>query len=118
MKDMMEYKGYFGSVHYSDEDELFYGKAEFIRSLISYEGHDVSSLKTSFYEAVEDYLELCQQRGTEPEKAFKGSFNVRTGTDLHRRATLSAQQQGMNLNRLVTEALEQYLQQSSTPSRQ
>ncbi|MCG9890387.1 MAG: type II toxin-antitoxin system HicB family antitoxin [Thermosynechococcaceae cyanobacterium MS004] len=118
MKDMMEYKGYFGSVHYSDEDELFYGKAEFIRSLISYEGHDVSSLKTSFHEAVEDYLELCQQRGTEPEKAFKGSFNVRTGSDLHRRATLSAQQQGMNLNRLVTEALEQYLQQSSTPSRQ
>ncbi len=109
MKDMMEYKGYFGSVHYNDEDALFYGKAEFIRSLISYEGHDVLSLKTSFHEAVDDYLDLCQQRGMEPETAFKGSFNIRTGTDLHRRAALSAQQRGVNLNRLVTDAIEHYL---------
>lgn len=109
MKNMMEYKGYFGSVHYNDEDALFYGKAECIRSLISYEGHDVLSLKTSFQEAVDDYLDLCQQRGIEPETAFKGSFNIRTGTDLHRRAALCAQQRGVNLNKLVTDALEHYL---------
>lgn len=105
----MEYKGYFGSVHYNDEDALFYGKAEFIRSLISYEGHDVLSLKISFHEAVDDYLALCEEMGTKPETAFKGSFNVRTGSDLHRRATLCAQKRGVNLNRLVTEALEHYL---------
>ena len=37
MKDMMKYKGYFGSVHYSDDDNLFYGKLEFIRALVSYD---------------------------------------------------------------------------------
>lgn len=109
MKDMMEYKGYFGSVHYNDEDALFYGKVEFVRSLISYEGQDVLSLKASFHEAVNDYLGLCQHRGTEPEKAFKGSFNIRPGSDLHRRAAISAQQRGVNLNKLVTDALEHYL---------
>ncbi len=30
MKDMMSYKGYYGSVHYSDEDRIFHGKIEFI----------------------------------------------------------------------------------------
>ncbi|QUY40382.1 antitoxin HicB (plasmid) [Acaryochloris marina S15] len=51
MKNMIEYQGYFGSVHFSNEDEVFYGKVEFIRSLISYEGTDVQSLKAAFQEA-------------------------------------------------------------------
>ncbi|WP_293025544.1 MULTISPECIES: type II toxin-antitoxin system HicB family antitoxin [unclassified Moorena] len=105
----MKYKEYLGSVNYNDEDEIFYGKVEYIRSLISYEGQDVKSLRASFYEAVDDYLELCKLKGIEPEKPFKGSFNIRPGTDLHRRAAYAAIERGINLNHLVTEALEQYL---------
>lgn len=56
----MECKGYLGSINYNDEDKIFYGRVEYIRSLISYEGHDVESLQHSFYEAVEDYLELTR----------------------------------------------------------
>jgi predicted HicB family RNase H-like nuclease len=41
MKDMMTHKGYYGSVCYNDEDRIFYGKVEFIRALVSYEGTDV-----------------------------------------------------------------------------
>ena len=109
MKNLMKYKEYLGSVNYNDSDEIFYGKVEYIRSLISYEGHDVESLRASFHEAVDDYLELCQHQGIEPEKPFKGSFNIRPGSDLHRRAAIAAQERGINLNQLVTEALEQYL---------
>ncbi|WP_293087198.1 type II toxin-antitoxin system HicB family antitoxin [Moorena sp. SIO4A1] len=105
----MKYKEYLGSVNYNDEDEILYGKVEYIRSLISYEGQDVESLRASFHEAVDDYLELCQLKGIEPEKPFKGSFNIRPGTELHRRAAYAAIEQGINLNQLVTEALEQYL---------
>ncbi len=60
MKDMMEYKGYLGSVHYSDEDSVFHGKLEFIRALVTYEGTNVKSLRSSFKEAVNDYLDLCE----------------------------------------------------------
>ena len=109
MKDMMTYKGYYGSVHYSDEDQVFHGKIEFIRSLVSYEGTDVKSLHTTFKEAVDDYLELCEEESKEPEMSFKGSFNVRTGPDLHRRAILCAKSKGMNLNSIITDALEKYL---------
>jgi predicted HicB family RNase H-like nuclease len=114
MKDMMEYKGYFGTVHYNDEDQTFYGKIEHIRSLVSYEGQDATTLRASFEEAVEDYLELCQEQNREPERPFKGSFNIRTGTTLHRRAAIAAQERGVNLNKLVTEALEQYLETNHT----
>ncbi|MBL7181434.1 MAG: type II toxin-antitoxin system HicB family antitoxin [Desulfobacterales bacterium] len=109
MKDMMSYKGYYGSVHYSDEDSVFHGKIEFIRSLVSYEGSDVESLRKAFEEAVDDYLELCTEEGRKPDKPFKGSFNVRTGSDLHRKAALFAKAKGTNLNKVVTEALEKYL---------
>ncbi|CAN5316781.1 hypothetical protein BH10PSE19_BH10PSE19_17700 [soil metagenome] len=36
MKDLMQYKEYFGSVHFDDEELLFYGKIEFIRASVSY----------------------------------------------------------------------------------
>jgi predicted HicB family RNase H-like nuclease len=106
MKDMMHYSGYYGSVHYSDEDRVFYGKVEFIRALISYEGTDVHSLRGAFEEAVDDYLETCKEKGIAVERPFKGSFNVRIGADLHRRVALAAAQKGITLNKYIAEMLE------------
>lgn len=109
MNNIMEYKGYFGSVSYSDEDEIFYGKLQYINSLISYEGDDVESLKASFHEAVDNYLIICKNKGLKPEKSFTGSFNIKLESELHRRAAIEAQQRGINLNKLVTDAIAQYL---------
>ncbi|MGO9020351.1 MAG: type II toxin-antitoxin system HicB family antitoxin [Syntrophobacteraceae bacterium] len=106
MKNMMHYKGYYGSVNYSDEDRLFYGKVEFIRALISYEGTDVKSLRQAFEEAVDDYLETCKEKGIVVEKPFKGSFNVRVRADLHRRIALAAAQKGLTLNKYIADVLE------------
>ena len=109
MRDMMEYKGYFGSVHYSDEDEIFYGKAEYIRSLISYEGTEAHTLKDAFREGVDDYLVTCESNDMEPEKPFKGSFNVRVGSEVHREAMVFAKAHGLNLNQLTKLALRKYI---------
>lgn len=106
MKDMMQYRGYYGSVHYSDEDRLFYGRVEFIRALISYEGTDVQSLRQGFEEAVDDYLETCREKGIPVEKPFKGSFNVRIGADLHQRVALAAAKKGITLNKYIADVLE------------
>ena len=37
MKDVIKYKEYLGTVHYSSEDEVFYGKIEGIEDLVSFE---------------------------------------------------------------------------------
>jgi predicted HicB family RNase H-like nuclease len=81
-----------------------------IRDLVTYEGTDVESLKRSFHEAVDDYLATCRKRGKEPEQPFKGSFNVRVGRDLHRRAAVFASEHKKKLNSVVSEALEKYLE--------
>lgn len=44
MNNTMEYKGYVGSVEFSEEDGLFYGKVMGIRALISYEGSTAAEL--------------------------------------------------------------------------
>lgn len=106
MKDMMSFKGYFGSVHYSDNDRVLFGKIEFIRALVSYEGTDVYSLKRAFEEAVDDYLEMCAQAGREPEKPFKGSFNIRLDPSLHQRLVSHAMNEGKTLNAFIKSILE------------
>ena len=110
MKDMMKYKSYLGSVHFSDEDNLFYGKLEFIRALVSYEGTDVKTLRRAFESAVDDYLQMCSESGKEPERPLKGSFNVRIGPNLHQRVALNALTKGKTINKFITEVLEKALQ--------
>lgn len=64
---MLEYKGYLGSVEYSNEDEVLHGRLEFIRDLVTYEGKDVQGIKAAFQEAVDDYLEVCEAKGRKPD---------------------------------------------------
>ena len=109
MNNTMEYKGYLGSVEFSEKDTLFYGKVLGIRALISYEGENAADLIADFHGAVDDYLELCAQSGTEPEKAYKGSFNVRISPELHKQAVIAAMSHNMSLNSFVETSLQQAL---------
>ena len=109
MNNTMEYKGYVGSVEFSEEDALFYGKVLGIRALISYEGNNAAELVADFHGAVDDYLELCAQTGTEPEKAYKGSFNVRISPELHKQAVIAAMSHNMSLNSFVETSIQQAL---------
>ena len=68
MNNTIEYKGYIGSVEFSEADQILFGKVQGIRSLISYEGNTVSELLEDFRGAVDDYLELCSAEGKTPEK--------------------------------------------------
>ena len=86
MKDVLKYKEFIGSVHFSGSDEVFHGKIEGINDLVTFEGESVQTLKKAFKEAVDDYLRLCEQVGKPAVKSFKGSFNVRISKELHRKS--------------------------------
>lgn len=59
----MDYKGFHGSTNFSGEDNCFYGKIDGITDLVSYEADSRGGLRTSFEEAVNDYIELCDEVG-------------------------------------------------------
>ena len=109
MKDVISYKNFIGTVHYSFEDDVFFGKIEGINDLVTFEGKTVEKLKKSFKEAVKDYIEICTEKGRKLFKSYKGSFNVRVPPDLHRKAAKKAALSGISLNQLVQKALEQEL---------
>mgnify|MGYP001028455250 FL=1 len=106
MNNTIQYKGYIGSVEFSEEDSIFYGKVMGIRSLISYEGESARELLDDFHGAVDDYLESCKAEGKEPEVAFKGSFNIRLSPELHKRIYIYAAAHQMSMNRYIEEILE------------
>lgn len=105
MSNTMEYKGYVGSVEFSEEDCIFFGKVMGIRALLSYEGSTARELVADFHGAVDDYLAMCKAEEKEPEKAFKGSFNVRISPELHKQLVVRATAQQMSLNSYVEQAL-------------
>lgn len=105
MNDVMEYKGYYASVHFSSEDDVFFGKLLGIDDLVNFEGGSVKELKKAFYEAVNDYLETCTELGKEPNKTYKGTFNVRISTDLHKAAAVYAASNNISLNEFVRAAI-------------
>ena len=103
---LMSYRGYLGSVEFDQDERVFHGKLEFIRALVSYEATDAEGLIRAFHDAIDDYLADCEERGTPAERPLKGSFNVRVGSDLHRRAVVAAARAGISLNAFTTQALE------------
>lgn len=109
MNNMFQYKGYLGSREYSEEDEIFFGKSEFIRSLVSYEAEREADLESAFREAIDDYLSLCKMEGLTPDTPFQGVLRVNVGEGLHRQLAFLAAERGVDLNRLVAEVLVNYV---------
>ncbi len=101
----LTYKGYTGSVEISEEDNCLCGKVLFTRALITYEGQTLDEIKADFKDAVDDYLELCKDKGWSPEKPFKGSFNVRVSPEIHRGLAIAAANKGESLNKYVSKVL-------------
>ncbi len=109
----LEYKGYTGTIEYSKEDGLLFGKVLGVRGLIFYEGATGKELEADFISAVDAYLADCKQDRVTPEKPFKGSFNVRISPKLHRQAALLALEENTSLNSFVAEAIRERISKES-----
>jgi predicted HicB family RNase H-like nuclease len=106
----LQHKGYYGSVEYSAEDDVLHGRVLNINDIVIYEGRTVTEIKQSFVEAVEGYLEMCEELGRGPDRPASGKFNVRIDPDLHRALAAKAAQEGASLNEVVAKALEEYIE--------
>lgn len=102
----LEYKGYVGTAELSEADNVFHGKLANLRDLVTFESATAAGLVKAFRHAVDDYLADCAEDGREPDKPFKGQFNVRTRPDLHRAYARIAAERGLSLNEVITAALE------------
>lgn len=56
MKDLLNYKGFIGSVHYSPDDSIFFGKIEGINDLVTFEGATIEKLEKGFQFMVDEQI--------------------------------------------------------------
>lgn len=105
MKNYLEYKGYHARIEFDYESHVLFGKIDGIQDLVTFESDSGNSIALEFQKAVDDYLAFCEEVGKEPEKEFKGTFNIRIAPDLHRQAAMAAYQLGISLNQYVAKAI-------------
>lgn len=117
MKETFKYKGFEGSMGFSVEDECLFGEVLFIRSKIIYIGDTFEELKNAFEDAVDSYIQHCEEKSIQPEKPCSGTFNVRVGTRLHQEATKVAYRHNISLNEIVIHALEDFLYKDQPSSK-
>ncbi len=77
MSDLLKYKGYEAAIKFDAEERLFFGKVLYVDSLLMFHGRSVDELEAAFHEVIDAYLAHCQREGVEPNKPYRGTFNVR-----------------------------------------
>jgi len=109
--DNLEYKGYCGSIEYSKEDKCLYGKVlGMTKDCITYEGNTVEELENDFKDAIESYLEGCQELGITPRKGFSDQLNVRIPSEVHSRIVQYTENHGISINAFICESIEKHLE--------
>lgn len=105
MNNAMKYKGYFARIDYDDDDAIFVGHISGIRDIVGFHGESVAQLRTAFEEAVDDYLDACEQLGQKPDKPSNGKILLRVDPEIHRAAIIAAEMHGKSLNQWATDVL-------------
>ena len=65
--DFFNYRGYLGTVEFSEEDNILFGRVLGLKSTyLSYEGNSLDELEKDFHESIDFYLECCEDDGIKP----------------------------------------------------
>ena len=107
----LEYKGYYGNIEYNKDDKCLYGKVlGMTKDLISYEGNTVEELENDFRNAIESYLEGCNELGIKPRKGYNGVLNIRIPSETHSRVAMYAENHGTSINSFIRDSIERRLE--------
>lgn len=113
----MVYKGYGGTVEFSREDGILFGRVLGIRHIIDYEGESIADLERDFHNAVDSYLSVCKEEGIRPEKPRSGKLLLRLPPDVHAGLAHVAETTGQSANQLIVDAVRvTYLGESPDPN--
>jgi predicted HicB family RNase H-like nuclease len=103
---MMNYKGYAAKVEFDDEAMIFHGEVIGIRDVVTFQGKSIKEIERAFHDSVDDYLDLCKERGEAPDKPFSGRFVVRVSPEIHRKVYVSAKKSGQSINAWLNKNLQ------------
>ena len=107
----LEYKGYYGNIDYNKEDKSLCGKVlGMTKDLILYEGNTIEELENDFKNAIDSYLEGCEELGITPRKGYNGVLNIRIPSEIHTRIALYAETHDTSINAFIRDSIERRLE--------
>ena len=109
------YRGFQATIEY--EDDALYVRVLHIDDVLIAKCESVSEVEGALKILVDAYIEDCVELGKEPSKPFSGTFNVRVGPELHRRAAMAAAEEGQTLNSWVSASIQEKLDCSNLAAR-
>ncbi len=110
ISSLMEYKGYHAKIEFDQEDQIFVGSILGINDSLNFHGRSVQELTDSMHDCIDNYLIRCEEIGKEPEREYKGSFNIRIKPEQHKKIALRAASEGITINQFVSRAIEDELE--------
>lgn len=105
---MLEYKGYHAEIIFDEEDNSYCGKLYGISDLVMFEGETKEEVEKDFHDAVDDYLEYCDEIEKEPKREVANDLNLRVNSKLYDSLTNAAKNSGESLNEFVEKILSNY----------
>jgi len=103
----MTYQNDTAKVEYDSVDKIFVGHIIGIRDIVGFHGSTVEELESAFHEAVEHYLEVCEEIGQAPQRAYSGKLTLRVPPDVHMAVAAKAELNSKSINQWATEVLKQ-----------
>jgi len=102
----MNHKGYLAKVEFDPEDHIFVGQVVGIRDVVGFHGESVTELETAFHEAVDNYLQACEELGQEPNRPYSGNLMLRVPAEVHAAVAAAAEASGKSINQWAAAALD------------
>jgi predicted HicB family RNase H-like nuclease len=106
MKNML-YKNYAAHIEYSEADGCLVGHIAGISDIVGFDGQSVQEIRAAFEEAVDDYIEFCEEQGIPPKRPYSGKIMLRLHPSLHADIAMKAEASGKSLNQWAVETLAQ-----------
>ena len=104
MKDHITYRGWAGSVEFSEEDGVLHGKLLGTDDLISYEGETVADLVRDFHESVDEYIDFCLEN-SKPSQPQEVGPEFRFKPEVYLRLVEASRNAGLPFQTFVEETL-------------
>ncbi len=102
------YKNYRTEVEYYPEDAIWYGRIEGISDLVNFQSDTKDEIEKEFHDAVDDYLDFCEEVGTEPKREYDGMSEVKIYPGLYKALADKAKKAGESFNEFIEKILSDY----------
>jgi len=108
--DKLQYKGYKGTVEYSEADNCLFGKVLGLNnSLILYEGNSLDELKKDFMDAIDHYIDDCKEDRMQPEIPIQ-VLNIHVPSEIYIKIVKYTENHGTNIDDFISDSIERRLE--------